>query len=328
MNNITIGQYIPGNSWLHKLDPRIKITALMIILVSVFMIPIATDAFVIYILLGFLVLTMLLIMSSSVPLLKVINGLKPVVFLLTFTVVVQILYVQQGQPLYDNPVVMHLSWSSIAAIIVWLFLYQFIKKRVKIKLTLFFVSVIVIFLLQFLLPYGTLLSYDVMIYDLSLIRALFIFLRIAVVIMITSLLTFTTMTTELNYGLESLLHPLKKIKVPVDVITMMISLTLRFIPTLLVETDKIMKAQASRGVDFNESKFKDKVNQIISLLVPVFVISFKRSEDLANAMEVRGYVIGQKRTRIDTYKISLKDYVVLSLSIVLFFGIFWLVFLW
>jgi energy-coupling factor transport system permease protein len=328
MNNITIGQYIPGNSWLHKLDPRIKITALMIILVSVFMIPIATDAFVIYILLGFLVLTMLLIMSSSVPLLKVINGLKPVVFLLTFTVVVQILYVQQGQPLYDNPVVMHLSWSSIAAIIVWLFLYQFIKKRVKIKLTLFFVSVIVIFLLQFLLPYGTLLSYDVMIYDLSLIRALFIFLRIAVVIMITSLLTFTTMTTELNYGLESLLHPLKKIKVPVDVITMMISLTLRFIPTLLVETDKIMKAQASRGVDFNESKFKDKVNQIISLLVPVFVISFKRSEDLANAMEVRGYVIGQKRTRMDTYKISLKDYVVLCLSIVLFFGIFWLVFLW
>jgi energy-coupling factor transport system permease protein len=136
------------------------------------------------------------------------------------------------------------------------------------------------------------------------------------------------MTTELNYGLESLLHPLKKIKVPVDVITMMISLTLRFIPTLLVETDKIMKAQASRGVDFNESKFKDKVNQIISLLVPVFVISFKRSEDLANAMEVRGYVIGQKRTRIDTYKISLKDYVVLCLSIVLFFGIFWLVFLW
>jgi energy-coupling factor transport system permease protein len=328
MNNITIGQYIPGNSWLHKLDPRIKITALMIILVSVFMIPIATDAFVIYILLGFLVLTMLLIMSSSIPLLKVINGLKPVVFLLTFTVVVQILYVQQGQPLYDNPVVMHLSWSSIAAIIFWLFLYQFIKKRVKIKLTLFFVSVIVIFLLQFLLPYGTLLSYDVMIYDLSLIRALFIFLRIAVVIMITSLLTFTTMTTELNYGLESLLHPLKKIKVPVDVITMMISLTLRFIPTLLVETDKIMKAQASRGVDFNESKFKDKVNQIISLLVPVFVISFKRSEDLANAMEVRGYVIGQKRTRMDTYKISLKDYVVLCLSIVLFFGIFWLVFLW
>jgi energy-coupling factor transport system permease protein len=328
MNNITIGQYIPGNSWLHKLDPRIKITALMIILVSVFMIPIATDAFVIYILLGFLVLTMLLIMSSTIPLLKVLNGLKPVVFLLTFTVVVQILYVQQGQPLYDNPVVMNLSWSSIAAIIVWLFLYQFIKKRFRMKLTLFFISVIIIFLLQYVLPYGTLLSYDVIIYDLSLIRALFIFLRIAVVIMITSLLTFTTMTTELNYGLESLLHPLKTIKVPVDVITMMISLTLRFIPTLLVETDKIMKAQASRGVDFNESKFKDKVNQIISLLVPVFVISFKRSEDLANAMEVRGYVIGQKRTRIDTYKISLKDYVVLGLSIVLFMAIFWLVFIW
>jgi energy-coupling factor transport system permease protein len=326
MNNITIGQYIPGNSWLHTLDPRIKIMSLIIILVSVFMIPIATDVFVIYILLGFLVFTMILIMSSSIPLLKVLNGLKPVVFLLTFTVVVQILYVREGIPLYDTPIVMHLSWSSIFAIIVWLFLYQVIKRRIKFKLMLFFISVFVIFLLQYVLPYGSLLSYDVLIYDLSLVRALFIFLRIAVVIMITSLLTFTTMTTELNYGLESLLHPLKKVKVPVDVITMMISLTLRFIPTLLFETDKIMKAQASRGVDFNESKFKDKVNQIISLLVPVFVISFKRSEDLANAMEVRGYVIGQSRTRIDTYHISLKDYLVLVISIGVFAFIFWLVF--
>jgi energy-coupling factor transport system permease protein len=326
MNNITIGQYIPGNSCIHTLDPRIKIMSLMIILISVFMIPVATDLLVIYILALFLAFTMILIMSSSIPLLKVLNGLKPVVFLLTFTVVVQILYVRQGVPLYDTPIVMHLSWASIGAIIVWLFLYQVIKKRIKMKLTLFFLSVGIIFLLQYILPYGRLLSYDVVIYDLSLVRALFIFLRIAVVIMITSLLTFTTMTTELNYGLEALMHPLKKLKVPVDVITMMISLTLRFIPTLLLETDKIMKAQASRGVDFNESKLKDKVNQIISLLVPVFVISFKRSEDLANAMEVRGYVIGQTRTRIDTYHISLKDYMVLSISIGVFACIFFLVF--
>jgi len=89
----------------------------------------------------------------------------------------------------------------------------------------------------------------------------------------------------------------------------MVSLTLRYIPTLLIETDKIMKAQASRGVDFKEASLKDKVTQVISLLIPVFVISFKRAEDLANAMEVRGYVIGQKRTKIDILKIKLTDYI-------------------
>ena len=126
--------------------------------------------------------------------------------------------------------------------------------------------------------------------------------------MFTSLLTFTTMTTDLNYGIESLLSPLKKIKVPVEVLSMMISLTLRSIPTLLEETEKIMKAQSSRGSDFKESKLKEKVVQIIALLIPVFVISFKRSEELANAMEARGYVLGQKRSRIDTYKLGFVDY--------------------
>lgn len=317
MHNITIGQYIPGNSWLHRLDPRIKIMSLVAILVSVFLIPISSDYIPLYILTALLFGTLMLIISSGIPLLKVLNGLRPVVFLLTFTVVVQILYVKVGTPLYDEPVRFHLSLTSIIAIIIWLVLYQFIKRFFKFKLLLFFISVSLIFLLQFLLPYGKLFSYDVIIYDLSLIRALFIFLRIGVVIMITSLLTFTTMTTDLNYGLETLMTPLKIVKVPVDMITMMVSLTLRFIPTLLIETDKIMKAQASRGVDFKESSFKEKVNQIISLLVPVFVISFKRSEDLANAMEVRGYVIGQKRTRIDIYKTSMIDYITLFASLLI-----------
>jgi energy-coupling factor transport system permease protein len=96
----------------------------------------------------------------------------------------------------------------------------------------------------------------------------------------------------------------------------MLSLTLRYIPTLLGETEKIMKAQASRGVDFKESKFKDKVVQIISLLIPVFVISFKRAEDLGNAMEVRGYVIGAKRTRVDEYSIKFTDVFTIILSLV------------
>ncbi|MBU1142629.1 MAG: energy-coupling factor transporter transmembrane protein EcfT, partial [Firmicutes bacterium] len=178
-------------------------------------------------------------------------------------------------------------------------------------------AVIMIFFLQIILPYISLTSYTLNIYDEGILRAGFIFIRITNVIIMTSLLTFTTMTTDLNFGIESLLRPLKIIKVPVDVIAMMLSLTLRYIPTLLGETEKIMKAQASRGVDFKESKFKDKVIQIISLLIPVFVISFKRAEDLGNAMEVRGYVIGAKRTKIDQYRIGFSD--IFSLIIVILF---------
>jgi energy-coupling factor transport system permease protein len=125
------------------------------------------------------------------------------------------------------------------------------------------------------------------------------------------------MTTDINDGLEGILFPLKWIKLPVDVLAMMVSLTLRYIPTLLIETDKIMKAQASRGVDFKEASLKEKVTQVISLLIPVFVISFKRAEDLANAMEVRGYVIGQKRTKIDVLKVKYSDLVSLLIVVII-----------
>jgi energy-coupling factor transport system permease protein len=134
---------------------------------------------------------------------------------------------------------------------------------------------------------------------------------------ITSLLTISTMSTDINNGIEAILSPLKLIKIPVGVFAMLISLTLRFIPTLIAETRKIMNAQASRGVDFNEGSLKDKINQIISLLVPMFVISFKRAEDLSNAMEARGYIIGAKRTKIDELKFRWRDY--LCLIIVLGF---------
>jgi len=315
MNNITIGQYIPGDSWLHRLDPRIKLLSLVIMLTGTFIIPISSDIIpmisMVVILFGVLLLTY----SSGVPMKKVINGLRPIVFLLTFTFVIQVFYVQTGTLLgsYD----LYLSVSSIAAIILFIFFYNFTKKYVKMRILYFFFAAFMVFFLQAVLPYINLYTYNLAIYDEGLLRAGFIFLRIANVIIITSLLTFTTMTTDLNYGIESLLRPLKVVKFPVDVVAMMLSLTLRYIPTLLGETEKIMKAQASRGVDFKESKFKDKVIQVISLLIPIFVISFKRSEDLGNAMEVRGYVIGQKRTKIDLYKIGFVD--IFSLFIVLLF---------
>jgi len=317
MNNLSIGRYIPGNSWLHKLDPKIKIISLFLLLIGIFIIPVRPNISYLYLMLGFLGLTFILITSTKLPLGKVISGLKPVLFLLTFTVVIQLLYIRTGNALY-GPITFYVSASSIGLIIIWLVFYHISKRWIKFRILYFFFSVFLFFLIQYYFPYVPVFSYDVTIYDESLLRSGFIFLRIANIIMLTSLLTFTTMTTDLNYGLEAVLKPLKIFKFPVDIVTMMISLTLRYIPTLLEETEKIMKAQASRGVDFRESKFREKINQIISLLIPVFVISFKRSEDLSNAMEVRGYVIGQKRTRIDEYRLNVIDFAALILSLLLF----------
>jgi len=316
MNNITIGQYISGDSWLHKLDPRIKLFSLIILLVATFLVPVSADLIPILSMASMLVLIIILTISTKIPLRKVLNGLKPIVFLLTFTFVIQLFYVKTGNLVID-PIDMYISVSSIAAIILFLVFYNVTKKHIKFRILYFFFAVFIIFLLQAVLPYIPLTSYRLEVYDQGLLRAGFIFLRITNVIILTSLLTFTTMTTDLNYGIEALLKPLKIVKVPVDMIAMMLSLTLRYIPTLLIETEKIMKAQASRGVDFKESTFKEKISQVISLLIPVFVISFKRSEDLGNAMEVRGYVIGAKRTRIDEYIISLKDILSIIVSIII-----------
>jgi energy-coupling factor transport system permease protein len=314
MNNITIGQYIPGDSWLHRLDPRIKLLSLVIMLVAIFMIPIRLNIAPIASMLSISVFIGLLTLLSGVSVRKVLNGLKPIVFLLTFTFFIQLFYVTEGNLVVD-PILLSLSLTSIIGMILFFFFYQWSKKYIKFKILYFFFAVIAIFAIQAFLPYVAFYQYTLEIYDQGLMRAGFIFVRIANVIILSSLLTFTTMTTDLNYAIESLLRPLKVIKVPVDVLAMMLSLTLRYIPTLLGETEKIMKAQASRGVDFKESKFKEKIVQIISLLIPVFVISFKRAEDLGNAMEVRGYVIGAKRTKIDLYAIGFKD--LFSISIII-----------
>jgi energy-coupling factor transport system permease protein len=305
MNNITLGQYIPGDSWLHRLDPRIKLFSLVILLVGTFIIPISADLIPIITMVVIFLGMMILTASAGIPMKKVINGLRPIVFLLTFTFFIQLFFITEGELLVSFD--FYLSVASIGAILVLFIFYNWSKKYIKFKVLYFLLIVGLIFFVQAVLPYINLYTYKLDVYDQGLLRAGFIFIRITNVIVMTSLLTFTTMTTDLNYAIESLLKPLKWIKVPVDVIAMMLSLTLRYIPTLLGETEKIMKAQASRGVDFKESKFKDKVVQIISLLIPVFVISFKRAEDLGNAMEVRGYVIGAKRTKIDQYKIGFKD---------------------
>lgn len=316
--NIKIGQYIQGDSFLHKLDPRIKLVSMIILIVSIFLVPITLDTYNIVAMITLFILSILLVFLSGIPLGKVLQGLKAIVFLMTFTFIIQLFSIQPAgeNPLLDLP--MNLGFISIPLLILLLVLYFFIKKRIKFKTTWFFIFVVGIFYIQYavtLIPveFGG-FDYQFLVYPSGLLRAGFIFLRIIAVMVIASLLTFTTSTIELNDGLESLMKPLRYIKVPTYMFSMMISLTLRSIPTLLNETDKIMKAQTSRGADFNESTLKQKIGQIIALLIPVFVISFDRAEDLSNAMEARGYIIGEERTKLDVYKIGFKDYLALFVT--------------
>ena len=319
--NITIGQYIPGNSWLHRLDPRFKVLSLIVLMVATFIIPISSEITPLIMMGALIIGSIVLTMSARIPIGKVSKGLRGIVFLLTFTFILQLFYIQEGPLLTKEPITMYVSLSSVAAIILFLVFYNWSKRFIKFRTIYFFIAVFIFFLLQALLPYINITSYELSITEGGLLRAGFIFVRLTTVIFITSLLTFTTMTTDLNFAIESLLKPLKVVKFPVDMIAMLLSLTLRYIPTLLSETEKIMKAQASRGVEFKESKLREKIIQVISLLLPVFVISFNRAEDLANAMDVRGYVIGAPRTKIDQYHIGFNDIFTLIMSVVILLGI-------
>lgn len=155
------------------------------------------------------------------------------------------------------------------------------------------------------------------IYEEGLKQGIFISLRFVYLIMMTTLLTLTTTPIEVTDGMEKLLHPFRKIKLPVHELALMMSISLRFIPTLLEETDKIMKAQMARGVDFTSGPLKDRMKAIVPLLVPLFVSAFKRAEELATAMEARGYRGGEGRTKYRQLVWGMKDTFTLLLFILL-----------
>ncbi|MDD2591292.1 MAG: energy-coupling factor transporter transmembrane protein EcfT [Erysipelotrichaceae bacterium] len=159
------------------------------------------------------------------------------------------------------------------------------------------------------------------IYSGAIYQTLYIFIRLVLMIVITTILTATTKPLELTLGIEDLLAPFVRFKVPAHEIAMMISIAIRFIPTLIEETQRIMKAQASRGVDLKEGKFKEKIAAILSLIVPLFVSSFQRAEDLANAMEARGYVPDAKRTRYKQLHVDTKDRIILLFVILILVGL-------
>lgn len=249
MNNITLGQYIPLDSFFHRLDPRTKICAMVVMLVAIFL----PAGFV-----GYAVIGVILVISylfSKLSFSYLFKAMKPMTFMLLFLLVVNCIVIQKGTLLVE-------FW--------------------KIK-----------------------------IYSEALIQTLYIVIRLFLMLITTTLLTTTTKPLDLTLGLEDLMAPLQRLHVPTHDIAMMISLALRFIPTLMEEADRILKSQASRGVDLENGSFKEKIQAILSLIVPLFVSCFQKADDLADAMEARGYVVGGKRVRYKQLKFEKGDYIVL-----------------
>lgn len=324
--NITIGQYVKSNSFLYKLDPRFKIIATIILMVAIFLVP-ANSLVNLYILLGFLGVLVLIMLCGRVNLLAILKGLQPILFIGVFTFVLQLIYNPTGNLIYDLN--FEFSWLSILVAVLIVAIWFITSKYINFKVLYMMLMLVGVFVaLAFIKIDNPFTSLNLLVYSDGLIKGAFFCLRIVLIVVISTMLTMTTSTTDINLGLEWVLSPLKIIKIPVAEFAMMLSLTLRFIPTLLIETEKIMKAQASRGIDFNEGNIVDKMKQIVTLLIPMFVISINRAEDLANAMEARGYIIGDKRTSIDELKFNLRDYLAFGfVLIILVLSIFAKVFL-
>lgn len=261
MNNaFIIGQYVPGESAVHRLDPRSK----MIIIFSFVIIVFFANSFWSYALLTFFSFACALL--TRIPFSYIVKGLMPVWFLILFTFLLHLIMTREGEVLFEI----------------------------------------------FAFP----------IYSGALAQGTAISLRFFLLIMVTSLLTLTTTPIEITDAIESLLHPLKKIKFPVHELALMMSISLRFIPTLMQETEKISKAQASRGVDFRTGPVKDRIQAVVPLLVPLFVSAFKRAEELAMAMEARGYQGGEGRTKIRELQITTRDYLAFGIFILVMIGLF------
>lgn len=303
---VVIGQYIPANSWVHRLDPRTKLVGLLLLIISTFLIQALST------MVGLLAVVLLFFASSKIPLKRFFKGIAPLLFLLTFTVVFQLLLNRQGALLYETTG--YVGWIQVVGVVSIIVLYQVVKRWIPYRFLLFVLSLVAIFVvIQVAGPTWT--TFTISVFEGGVTFALFLVTRIVILITLSSLLTLTTKPTDLNNGLEEVMKPLKKLRVPTNEIAMMIAIALRFIPTLLDEANKIMKAQSSRGVDFTEGTLRQKVTQIISLLIPMFIISFKRADDLANAMEARGYAPGRERSKYVQFQLHLPDYVVLFLTI-------------
>jgi energy-coupling factor transport system permease protein len=316
-NKIIFGRYHNSNSWFHRLDPRTKLVGIFFLMIALFIVN------NLWVLLGAFGAILLLILTTKTPILSFLRSLKGIAFILLFTVSFQIIFSRKGEMLWKGEFTLDLLRILIVVILLVLFIFS---KRLlpKARMMQFLVIVIGFFLLQYFkvfdLDFGNFLTkniatYKIKVYDGGLYTSLKIVLRVMSILFISSLLTLTTKPEEITLGIEKLLSPLAKLKVNVSTFAMMISIALRYIPTLIVQANKILRSQASRGVDFGEAKLSEKIKQIISLLVPMFVIAYNQAEDLANAMEARGYVPQNKRSSINVIKFKFIDGLILILIV-------------
>ncbi len=250
MGNISIGQYLPFDTFIHRLDPRVKIVGVFLYIITIFFV----DSFLGYLPFGILLLAMLFV--AKIPLKSVFKSLKPLIFIIIITGLINLITTQGSVVFTIGPVS--------------------VTKE-------------------------------------GIYRTGFTILRLILIILSTSVLTFTTSPMELTYGLEKLFSPLKRFGFPAGELAMMISISLRFIPTLFDEAQKIRMAQMARGADFESGNIINRAISMIPLLVPLFINSFKRSDDLATAMEARMYRIGFERTKLNEISMGKIDWLTICL---------------
>ena len=256
--NLTIGQHYPVDSPVHELDPRLKIIMTFIFIISLFLIENFTGYLIV---IAFLAIA---ITVSKVPVKFVIKGLRPILFIIAITFIINLL-MTPGRVIY----------------------------------TLGFIKIT----------------------EEGLRQAGFMAIRLTLLIMGTSLLTLTTSPIILTDGIESLLNPFKRLGLPAHELAMMMTIALRFIPTLMEETEKIMKAQKSRGADFESGNIISRAKNLVPLLVPLFISAFRRADELAMAMEARCYRGGENRTRMRQMKIKKVDYAATGIFTIYFAAI-------
>ena len=258
LKDITLGQYFPGNSIIHRLDPRTKLLFLVVYIAALF---VAASWISYGLMLSFLIFV---IAVSKIPVKSILRGMKPLVFILAFTAILNIFFT-------GGETVLVKFWGLS------------ITKE-------------------------------------GIIRAVFMISRIMMLITGTFLLTYTTSPIALTDGLESLLGPLKKIHLPVHELSMMMCIALRFIPTLIEETDKIMSAQKARGADFETGNIFKRVRALVPILVPLFISAFRRADELATAMECRCYQGGKGRTKMKLLRYHRADLLAFLTAIALLAG--------
>lgn len=245
-SGMIVGQYYPGQSIIHSMDPRAKICIALAFMVALFL----ANNFYGFIAMG--IFGLIAILLSRVPVKLIVRGLRPILFIMLFTMALH-LFLTPGPPMFVlGP--LKATWTG-------------------------------------------------------LVQGLFIAVRLVVLIIFTSLLTLTTSPIELTDGLEDLLKPFSRVGVPSHELAMMMTIALRFIPTLLEEAERIMKAQIARGADFESGNMVQRARNLVPLLVPLFVSAFRRADELAMAMEARCYRGGEGRTRMRQLHLGAADYV-------------------